>query len=145
MLNRLYKSIGLIAACESVSSNACIENLTFNDQGLISVVMLYCQRNDVLMYAWMNRMAIVNTLATERMIYWSRSRRALRMKGKSSCYSQQLVTMRFDCDGDILLFLIKQTGPDCHADRPNCFYLEVNIDSQVLRLHIPAQRAGNTA
>lgn len=145
MLNRFYQSLESITASESVSLDACIENLTFNDQGLVPVITQCCQSKEVLMHAWMNRTAIEKTLATGRMTYWSRSRRALWVKGESSGHSQQLVTMRFDCDGDTLLCLVRQTGSACHTGRPNCFYLQANIDSQVVQLHIPVQRTGNSA
>ena len=81
---------------------------------------------DVLMMAWMNKTALEKTLATGRMIYWSRSRDKLWEKGLTSGHIQELVSMAFDCDGDAILCQVKQTGAACHTGRPNCFYLKVN-------------------
>ncbi len=78
----------------------------------------------VLMVAWMNREALAETLATGRVCYWSRSRRALWRKGESSGQAQRLVALRLDCDGDVLLALVDQTGVACHTGRLSCFYRE---------------------
>ncbi len=139
MLNRFYQSLESINTGDCISLHDCVEHLTFNDQGLIPVVTQCHQSKDVLMHAWMNRAAIEKNLATGRMTYWSRSREAFWVKGETSGHIQQLIAMRFDCDGDTILCRVKQTGPACHTDRPNCFYLQVDIDSQVAQLHTPAQ------
>ena len=87
------------------------------------------------MHAWMNRAAIEKTLVTGLMTYWSRSRQSFWVKGETSGHTQQLMDMRFDCDGDTILCRVKQMGPACHTSRPNCFYLQVDVDNQVVRLH----------
>lgn len=142
MLNRFYESLESITASESISLFDCIEHLSFNDQGLIPVVTQCYQKKDVLMHAWMNQAAIEKTLTTGLMTYWSRSRKAFWVKGETSGHIQQLVAMRFDCDGDTILCLVKQTGATCHTSRPNCFYLQVDSDSQVVQLHTPVQNTG---
>ena len=97
----------------------------------------------MLMYAWMNQAAIEKTLTTGLMTYWSRSRQSFWVKGETSGHTQQLMAMRFDCDGDTILCQVKQMGSACHTGRPNCFYLQVDIDSQVVRLHTPNQNTGD--
>ena len=87
------------------------------------------------MQAWMNQSAIEKTLATGLMTYWSRSRQAFWVKGETSGHTQQVMDMRFDCDSDTILCQVKQIGPACHTSRPNCFYLQVDVDNQVVRLH----------
>jgi phosphoribosyl-AMP cyclohydrolase len=143
MLNRFYQSLESITTSHSISLYDCVEHLSFNDQDLIPVVTQCHQSKDVLMHAWMNRAAIEKTLATKRMTYWSRSRNAFWVKGETSGHIQQLVTMRFDCDGDTILCLVKQLGSACHTGRPNCFYLQIDSDSQAVQLYAPVQNIGD--
>ena len=105
-----------------------IDNLAFNDQGLISVITQDASTKDVLMFAWMNKEALELTLETRRVTYWSRSRKKLWIKGESSGNTQTLVSLSFDCDGDCILCLVQQTGPACHTGRPNCFYLKTDAE-----------------
>ncbi len=88
---------------------ALVSELTFNDDGLIPVIAQDAVTKDVLMFAWMNEDALNETIANGRMCYWSRSRKTLWRKGESSGHAQQLVELRTDCDGDVLLALIDQT------------------------------------
>jgi len=69
-------------------------------------------------------------LHTKRMIYWSRSRNGYWEKGVTSGHIQSLVRMAFDCDGDVILCLVKQIGTACHTGRPNYFYLEIEMQQQ---------------
>lgn len=107
-----------------------IANLAFNEQGLIPVISQEANTGEVLMFAWMNQAALKQTLTTQRMTYWSRSRQQLWVKGESSGHTQQLIDMSFDCDGDVVLCRIKQDGPACHTGRPSCFYLDVDHGNQ---------------
>lgn len=106
-----------------------LSELTFNDDGLIPVIAQDAVTKDVLMFAWMNEDALNETIANGRMCYWSRSRKTLWRKGESSGHAQQLVELRTDCDGDVLLALIEQTGAACHTNRRSCFYLKFNGES----------------
>lgn len=108
---------------------ALLSELTFNDDGLIPVIAQDAVTKDVLMFAWMNEDALNETIANGRMCYWSRSRKTLWRKGESSGHAQQLVELRTDCDGDVLLALIDQTGAACHTNRRSCFYLKFNGQS----------------
>jgi phosphoribosyl-AMP cyclohydrolase len=74
------------------------------------------------MLAWMSREAVVETVTTGRVCYWSRSRGALWRKGETSGQIQQLVELRIDCDGDCLLLLVDQTGVACHTGRRVCHF-----------------------
>lgn len=111
---------------------ALVSELTFNDDGLIPVIAQDAVTKDVLMFAWMNEDALNETIANGRMCYWSRSRKTLWRKGESSGHAQQLVELRTDCDGDVLLALIDQTGAACHTNRRSCFYLK--FDGQSVRI-----------
>ena len=110
----------------SLSLPSVIDQLDFNEQGLIPVITQDTTSKDVLMFAWMNRQALERTLSTKCMTYWSRSRKRLWMKGETSGHTQILVSMAFDCDGDAILCLVEQSGAACHTGRPDCFYLEVD-------------------
>ena len=125
-------SLETISAGDQVSLNDCIENLNFNSDGLIPVITQCIETKTVLMHAWMNREAVKRTILTKKMTYWSRSRQAFWVKGESSGHTQALVNMRFDCDGDTILCLVKQIGPACHTGRPNCFYLQVDGESNIV-------------
>ena len=110
-----------------------IENLSFNDSGLIPVITQDAKTKQILMFAWMNKESLEITLATKRMTYWSRSRQQLWVKGETSGHTQTLVSMAFDCDGDAVLCLVEQSGAACHTGRQDCFYLKVDFEkSQVI-------------
>lgn len=110
-----------------------VDQLAFDEKGLLPVITQDATSKDVLMFAWMNKEALELTLATSCMTYWSRSRNQLWVKGETSGHTQVLVSMAFDCDGDTILCHVDQTGAACHTGRPNCFYLKVDIENgQVL-------------
>ena len=100
-------------------------SLTFNDAGLIPAIAQDADSKEVLMLAWMNAQSIAQTLDTGRVTYWSRSRQAFWIKGETSGHVQELVELRFDCDRDCLLVLVRQTGPACHTGRRSCFFTAV--------------------
>lgn len=101
---------------------AVIDAIPWNDDGLITAIAQQHDSGEVLMLAWMNREALLETLTTGQVCYWSRSRKALWRKGESSGHRQRLVESRLDCDGDAILLRVDQHGPACHTRRPNCFY-----------------------
>ena len=107
---------------DRIVSEAAIARIAFDDDGLVPAVAQQHDTGEVLMMAWMNRDAVVETLATGRMCYWSRSRRALWRKGESSGQVQHLIRLLVDCDGDTLLALVDQAGVACHTGRRSCFY-----------------------
>ena len=74
------------------------------------------------MLAWMNKDSIQQTLTTNQVCYWSRSRQKLWRKGETSGNTQRLIEFRYDCDEDTILLMIDQTGAACHTGRRNCFY-----------------------
>jgi phosphoribosyl-AMP cyclohydrolase len=111
-----------------------VDQLAFNEQGLIPVITQDAASRDVLMMAWMNKAAIEKTLETGKMVYWSRSRQQFWLKGETSGHTQVLQSMRFDCDGDCLLCLVEQTGAACHTGRKNCFYFEVDTHQRAVSI-----------
>ncbi len=114
-----------------------IDDLKYNEDGLIPAIAQQHDNNEVLMMAWMNKASIEESLETGRVCYWSRSRQAFWRKGESSGQIQLLKQFRVDCDSDTLLLLVDQTGPACHTGRRTCFYKvaddnELIIDSEPL-------------
>lgn len=119
------KALEVAAAGTSVDLAEFLDAVKFNDQGLVPAIAQESASGTVLMLAWMNRASIEQTLATGLVTYFSRSRQSLWQKGATSGNTQRLLSMRFDCDGDAILMQVDQTGPACHTERPNCFYLNV--------------------
>jgi phosphoribosyl-AMP cyclohydrolase len=101
---------------------AFADGLAYDGRGLVPAVAQQHDTGEVLMLAWMNRDAVVATLTTGRVTYYSRSRAALWRKGETSGNTQHLVELRMDCDADTLLVRLEQTGPACHTGRRSCFY-----------------------
>jgi phosphoribosyl-AMP cyclohydrolase len=99
--------------------------LRFDANGLIPAIARQHDTDEVLMLAWMNRDAVIETLTTGRVCYWSRSRNALWRKGETSGQTQHLQEFRIDCDGDTILLLVDQEGVACHTGRRACFYRAV--------------------
>ncbi len=100
-----------------------LDAIRFDRAGLVAAVAQQHDTNEVLMLAWMSRDAVVETLATGWVCYWSRSRGALWRKGETSGQTQRLIELRVDCDGDSLLLLVDQHGVACHTGRRSCFFL----------------------
>jgi phosphoribosyl-AMP cyclohydrolase len=99
-----------------------LEQLHFNEDGLIPAIAQQHDTGEVLMMAWMNRESIEETLSTKQVCYYSRSRQKLWRKGESSQQTQTLIELRYDCDGDTILLLVDQKGAACHTGRRSCFY-----------------------
>ena len=104
------------------NSDAVLEAITFNDDGLVPAIAQQDGSGEVLMMAWMNAEALRETLATGEVCYWSRSRGRLWRKGETSGQVQALKEFRWDCDEDTVLLLVDQTGVACHTGRHNCFF-----------------------
>ncbi len=102
--------------------SSILDQVRFNAAGLVPAIAQQHDTGEVLMLAWMNREALSETLATNRVCYWSRSRGALWRKGETSGQVQRLVELRVDCDADALLLLVRQHGVACHTGRRSCFY-----------------------
>jgi phosphoribosyl-AMP cyclohydrolase len=99
-----------------------LDELTFDERGLIPVIAQDVDTGDVLMLAWANRASLERTLAEGRMVYWSRSRQELWRKGDTSGNVQHLEELRADCDGDVVLARVHQDGAACHTGERTCFF-----------------------
>ena len=108
------------------------DKLKFNENGLIPAIAQQHDTGEVLMMAWMNRDAVLETLETGRVCYFSRSRGKLWRKGESSGQVQKLVDFRYDCDQDTVLVQVDQLGVACHTGRRNCFYFATRDGQEVV-------------
>ncbi len=111
-------------AVEPADARGFAEGLKYDDKGLLPAIA-QDETGAVLMMAWMNVDAVIETLTTGQVTYWSRSRQTYWRKGESSGHRQRLIDMRVDCDRDCLLMIVSQTGPACHTNRRSCFYTAV--------------------
>lgn len=126
MKRTYFKNLEALDNGTRLQLDEILDQLVFNDQGLVPVITQDASTKDVLMFAWMNREALDRTLATRKVTYWSRSRQKFWIKGETSGHTQELVSMAFDCDGDVILCQVDQVGAACHTGRRNCFYLKVD-------------------
>ncbi len=101
---------------------AALDDVCFNEAGLVPAIAQAHDTGEVLMMAWMNRESLVETLKSGRACYWSRSRRAFWRKGDTSGHLQQVRECRLDCDGDAILLVVEQTGAACHTGARSCFF-----------------------
>jgi phosphoribosyl-AMP cyclohydrolase len=103
-----------------------LDTLKWDAQGLIPAIAQEQGTNDVLMMAWMNREALQKTAELGRAVYFSRSRNKLWFKGEESGHVQIVHDIRVDCDADVILLKVTQTGHTpglaCHTGRHSCFY-----------------------
>ena len=103
-----------------------LEQLRWDEKGLIPVIAQEKDTGDVLMFAWMNREALQKTAELGRAVYFSRSRGKLWFKGEESGHVQTVHEIRVDCDQDVVLLKITQTGHQpgiaCHTGRHSCFF-----------------------
>ncbi len=100
-----------------------LEQIKWNEAGLVPAIAQDEESGVNLMVAWMNREALSETAATGFAVYYSRSRQKLWRKGEESGHQQVVSELRLDCDADVILLKVKQKGGiACHTGRHNCFY-----------------------
>lgn len=129
----LFKDLESASTADALPSlTTLLDAVAFNADGLIPAIAQQHDTGEVLMMAWMNREALNETLQTERVCYYSRSRGRLWRKGESSGQQQHLKAAALDCDGDTLLLKVEQTGPACHTGRRSCFYLSLSNERVVI-------------
>lgn len=100
-----------------------LDQVAWNQDGLVPAIAQDADNGDVLMMAWMNRAALAETIAQGEVVYWSRSRAKLWHKGETSGNVQKLVELHLDCDNDAILLRVEQIGGvACHTGRRHCFF-----------------------
>lgn len=111
-------------------SSQWLDEIAWDAQGLVPVIAQDAETGDVLMFAWMNRDSLLETVRTGEAVYWSRSRGRLWHKGEESGHVQKVHEIRLDCDNDVILLKIDQHGGmACHTGRRSCFFSKL-VDGQ---------------
>lgn len=98
-----------------------LNEIKFDEQGLIPAIVQNATTREVLTLAYMNRESLARTLETKETWFWSRSRRELWHKGQTSGNTQRVVSLTFDCDRDAIVVLVDPAGPACHTGAVSCF------------------------
>jgi phosphoribosyl-ATP pyrophosphohydrolase/phosphoribosyl-AMP cyclohydrolase len=98
-----------------------LDNIHFDERGLIPAIVQDASTREVLTLAYMNRESLARTLETRQTWFWSRSRNELWHKGETSGNTQEVVTLALDCDRDAIIVLVKPAGPACHTGAVSCF------------------------
>ncbi|MBN1332220.1 MAG: bifunctional phosphoribosyl-AMP cyclohydrolase/phosphoribosyl-ATP diphosphatase HisIE [Synergistales bacterium] len=106
-----------------------LRSITFDEKGLIPVIVQHYFTGQVLMLAFSNAEAVELTIRTGEIHFFSRSRQKLWHKGRTSGNIMELVELRIDCDQDCLLALVRPLGPACHTGEKTCFYRSITGDS----------------
>jgi phosphoribosyl-AMP cyclohydrolase len=111
-----------------------LNQVKWDDKGLVPVIAQEQSTGDVLMFAWMNREALQKTVELGRAVYFSRSRSKLWFKGEESGNVQKVHDIRLDCDNDVVLLKVTQSGHDpsiaCHTGRHACFYKQYQATTE---------------
>ena len=99
-----------------------IDNVKFDERGLVAAIIQDAHTHGVLMLAYMNAESLRRTLETGETWFWSRSRAQLWHKGETSGHTQRVVDAFLDCDGDALVVRVEPAGPACHTGKTSCFH-----------------------
>jgi phosphoribosyl-AMP cyclohydrolase len=116
-----------------------LDEIHWDDNGLVPVIAQEYKTGKVLMFAWMNREALQLTEESNQAVYWSRSRNKLWRKGEESGHTQIVHEIRLDCDEDVILLSVEQQGGiACHTGRHSCFFKKLenqswNIDQPLIK------------
>ena len=112
-----------------------MESLKFNEQGLLPAIIQDSETGEVLMLAYMDKIAVERTLKEKRTVFYSRSRNKYWVKGEQSGHTQDVVQTLTDCDKDTLLIRVMQKqGGACHLGYRSCFVHEMNEQGDIVRI-----------
>jgi len=112
-----------------------VENFKFNDQGLLPAIIQDAASGEVLMLAYMDKVAVERTLKEKRTVFYSRSRNKYWVKGEESGHTQDVVQVLTDCDKDTLLIrVIQKKGGACHLGYRSCFVHEMDEMGNIVRV-----------
>ena len=102
-----------------------LDEVKFDDQGLVPAIIQDYKNGEMLMLAYMNRESLQKTLSSGKTHFWSRSRKKLWLKGESSGHTQEVKGLFIDCDMDALLIKVEQKVAACHTGYRSCFYRQL--------------------
>lgn len=107
-----------------------LEQIQFDDQGLIPAIAQDFETGEILMFAWMNKESLTLTIEKQQAVYYSRSRQKLWFKGEESGHTQWVKEIYTDCDNDVILLKVEQAGGiACHTGRKSCFFQKLSGDN----------------
>lgn len=116
-----------------MSSDTWLSKINWSEDGLIPVIAQEAGSGKILMVAWMNRDALKLTVEKGEAVYWSRSRKKLWHKGEESGHTQKVKEIYLDCDEDVLLLIVEQTGGiACHTGRHSCFFQKLESNEWIV-------------
>jgi phosphoribosyl-AMP cyclohydrolase / phosphoribosyl-ATP pyrophosphohydrolase len=125
-----------------IQMNDIIKTIDFEKQGgIIPVVVQELDTNEVLMLAYMNKEALELTIETNYAHYFSRSKQRIWKKGESSNHTQEVQSIKLDCDNDTLLLIVKQNGVACHTGRKSCFFTDLQTGETISDVEIDISTA----
>ena len=116
-----------------------LDEINWDANGLVPVIAQEFGTGKILMFAWMNREALMLSNDIKQAVYWSRSRNKLWHKGEESGHTQKIHEIRVDCDEDVILLMVEQIGGiACHTGRHNCFFKKLEnghwlIDQPIIK------------
>ena len=114
--------------------NAFLDQVKFDEKGLVAAIVQDAATSELLMFAWMNREALEETVRTGKAVYYSRSRKKIWRKGESSGHFQMVKELRIDCDQDAILIKVEQEGGACHTGYYSCFYRRLEKDGRLVEV-----------
>jgi phosphoribosyl-AMP cyclohydrolase len=110
-----------------------LDRIVWNSDGLLPVIVQDIFTDKVIMFAWMNKETLKQSIKERKAIYWSRSRKKVWVKGEESGNIQYIQEILLDCDGDTLIIKVKQEGGiACHTGRGSCFYNKIDMETDNL-------------
>ena len=110
-----------------------LDSIIWNEDGLVPVIVQDIMTNKVIMFAWMNKETLKQSIEKRKAIYWSRSRKKIWMKGEESGHIQYIKEILLDCDSDALLIKVRQEGGiACHTGRESCFFNKIDMETSSL-------------
>ena len=107
-----------------------VNELKFDEKGLIPAIVVDAKSKEVLTLAYMNEESLRITMEERRTCFWSRSRKELWRKGETSGNVQHVVSITADCDKDALVVKVEKVGPACHTGAESCFSSPLYIDEE---------------
>ncbi len=114
--------------------DSLIKKIKFDQAGLLPAIIQDAKTKEVLMAAYMNKLALTKTLETGKTYFWSRSRKKLWMKGEISGHTQKVRSAAIDCDMDAVVIQVTQVSAACHTGYYSCFYRKINPKTGALKL-----------
>jgi len=109
-----------------------VDEIKFDEKGLVPAIIQDSQNNEVLMLGYMNRETFEKTMESGKVHFWSRSRKKVWVKGETSGHTQKVIAVFLDCDVDTILVKVEQRVAACHTGYRTCFYRKIEDDNLII-------------